>query len=779
MVLVVVAALPSAPPELLVDIDTQPSIAHPPQLVGANADGMLFVQLVPEGGHALFWTSWEGPAVQLAPAAPFPNRSTAFSLGDGFIVFRSLELDRVRVEHLALTPEPRLEPLVEVSGLRAFPQTGSKTRFWWASPEGTFVTDGTPAGTRNLTSLNFPEAVIGETIYFVDRSSNLLSRWEDGGIEALGLHVPFGVVRVGDHVVIDGMNPINEAGEVLTNSQCYALGADRFGWLQCAGADAGRDLFVTDGTPAGTSLRFRGGQFLRLGTVTDERAIFSDLLDGGFITRALDRVGSSPPTPFPCEPSALLGETVVCGGAAITSLAGTELVRVRLNSLEPPTMAAAGSRALLQAPGQAQFTLSDGTRAGTRLVPDQLPSWPTESSRPKLFASDGLRALFNTTRGSWLTDGTREGTFRVGDDAEFFGHSVLAADGTFVVHGADGRQWPAPPGTIGVAGGVLVGRSGCDAFMVDEERAKTPLTGLGCVQAIEPGRDGALLRNSTNQVFLLRKGHAPYPLPGEVQLSSGVACGKEACWYLEKVGAGSFLAQRLVLASGEANTITVPLDRALPFRASDWLFASTPQWGSLFTVHPDHSRTELDFPFTITPEGRLLGVTRDGLISIDGKQRGSLRGVDGCMQALELTVTGNMVHVLCVGSSVRLFSSLLDGGTSWEPTESASAFRAPTLPTGGDVWAFSMTDPLATEGDFVMSDGERRLTTPHLVGTDFTKVRHGYVFAGTRPLATDLELWVVPDPQEEKKAEGCTCGQGSLLWSLGLVLLLRRRALRR
>jgi hypothetical protein len=35
----VVAALPTAPPELLVDIDTQHSYSHPPQRAGANADG--------------------------------------------------------------------------------------------------------------------------------------------------------------------------------------------------------------------------------------------------------------------------------------------------------------------------------------------------------------------------------------------------------------------------------------------------------------------------------------------------------------------------------------------------------------------------------------------------------------------------------------------------------------------------------------------------------------------------------------------------------------------
>lgn len=780
----VLAALPSAPPELLVDINTKPSLASPPQLLSANADGVVFSQQQLDGGDELYWSTWDGPPVEIGPINPGDQPLLITSFGPSFFVFRNAS-GGTRLERLDVTPRPRLEllqltaPVTGPLGQYIFPPSDSTTRLWWWTGSGIYITDGTPAGSRLVTDAGVPFGVLGDTLYLAG-NDELLARWENGQLQSLGRRAEFGVVLVNSHLVFSGLNPYNELGTPLSaelaQSDCEGLGDEHFGWLLCTAPD-GKDLFVTDGTPQGTARRFQGDRTVRLVAGTDERAYLWTPPAGGGTTvpTVIEREGAGGPSPFPgCGPLIQVGETLRCS-SAITTLSGSEVVTFAAGAGSfADNVVPAGPRALLQLRGEARFLLTDGTRAGTRKVPEALLPGLTESSNPKLFATDGLRALYTTTQGVWITDGTPAGTFRAGDDAEFFGHSVLTADGAFRVLPLDGEPWQAPFGVLGVAAAQLIGRVGCDAFTIDEQKARTPLTDLGCIELVQPGRDGALLRNSVGNTWLVRKGHAPYPLPGEVQLKSGVTCGKETCWFLTK-GGEAFIANQLKLDTGVVTPIDVPLEAALPFRASDSYFLSTLEWPNLFSLQPNGSRTLLDVPVTLAPDGRLLGATPDGVAVIGTSE--TPRALRGCVYSTGISVTGNTIHTLCAGEdfSTILFSGPLDGGTDWVKREGTARNpddRIPTLPSGGEVWALSMVTYSHSDGDLLITDGKDTVTHAHLSGSEFTRVRGGYVFAGSSSDVPDTELWVIPDPLPPAS---CGCGQGGAICSLGLVLIFRRR----
>ncbi len=775
--LVVVAVLPKfGPPALLVDIETGPSRQVHPQLIEANDDGVLYTQLEREGGTALWWSRWDGVPERVRSLADAGVRARAFK--DGFILFASSG-EPVAVERLDLSSAPALEPLITVTDVDSFPLTDSTTSVWWGGSAGTFVTDGTSGGTRLVTPLAGAIAALGDRLFYMDSRS--LQRWENGQLFDTG--VPAGrPFRAGGHLVINGVVPRNETGVALTSALgCSASGGGDFAWLACdflLVVDAGH-ILSTDGTPEGTTTRltFRGTDRLAtLDVASSDYVLFS----GTWNDRGLHHSIARDPSASVLTLNSGCGQVaVVHGDVAVCPFRTLSLRGLgSLATLPVEASRKVDRRALLQLEGEPRFLLTDGTDAGSKFVPAEVPSWPTDSSNPRLVESDGVHALFDTTLGVWMTDGTPKGTLRVGDTAQFFGHSVLATDGRFVAFDQNRQSWMPPDGVIGVAHGLLVGRIGCEAFSVDEARVRKAVTALGCVEQVEPGKDGALLRNAEGLTWLLRAGHDPFALVGDVHLPSGVHCGRSTCWYMSRAQT-TFRANQLALNTGRVTQVAAVLltEGVPPLGGSDFVLV-TQQLDSgavrFVATRPSGAQTPITRPFVFANDGALVSFA--GGLSIIGPGGDSHSSLP-CGDTLELGVTGNRINAICESNpvgSVTLWSGTLDAGLkaiTVGNTFAESDF--PSMPSGGDVAGFTVSS-YGKPSRFVVFDGTDRIEFPGMFGGDFVQLRSGLVFAGGIESGKDRELWVLRDPRS-----GCGCGVGAeSMFALAVVLLaLRRRRL--
>lgn len=762
LVAVLAALPPFGDPSLLVDIDTGPSPTTQAQLVEANEQGVLYTQVERDGGTALFWSSWEGAAQRVFSVLDAGVKARRF--GDSFIVFSG-----AAVERLDVSPAPQLTSLTPARDLSYFLDTNSTDALWWAGSEGTFVTDGSSAGTR-LVAANQARIALG---------TNLFSRG----------------TRAGDHVVIGagpGTPVRNELGEDLPNSSsCFVFGGGESAWLGCRNPDGGQELMTTDGTPAGTSTRFRfasGEQWIDTYVASADYFVLDARLSGTSGNHVLARAGSAPPQPLGlgCFAYDKIVGDVLIGNYLAIPLSSEFGTCQRIG--EVASSRQVGRRALLQVKNEGRFLLTDGTDGGSVSVPASLPDWPTASSAPSLVGSDGVRAIYSTTQGAWVTDGTASGTMRVGIFAEFFGHSVLAQeDGRFAVFAPNGDRWEPPVGVLGVAGGILVGRNGCDAFTVDEDRVRRELPSVGCVAETKLGKEGALVRNSDGITSLIRVEGA-FALAGEVELVGGVRCGKKVCWYISRQEA-VHLPNIVDLESGGNTTIptiltqdhielVAAIDSVLVFSHPEGAVAVRRTGGTLVMEQRQSFRD---------PTLR-LGVTTSGSIVWTSESGGGLNVFSGrgdstidvpCSITLGLSVTGDRVNVLCTSpsqmqSEVALWSGRVGDEFRSIAVGTRNETAIPHLPTGDDkVLGFMMTNELDDTGRFVFADeGESRSMTG-LLGGEVARVRAGYVFAATLDSVRDFELWVLP---VLPSGCGCSGGGAELAMVLGLLLFRRRRA---
>lgn len=747
-------------PELLLDLDESPSTIS--ELVGANSSGMLVHGLNKDWTHSLWWTPWDGSPFLVIDRT---NAVTTAPLGEDFVLFVAdgagqtavlrLSIANARVEPLTTVPDP-----VEV--------IDSSSQVWWVDPNGTSTTDGTPSGTRLVAPGVTAVFQAGDSLYAQPVGPPLL-RWTGGQLIDAGVAFR-SLKRAGAHVVAADKSVFNELGEELVRStNCVAHAGGETAWVGCMG-DGGVWLYATDGTPGGTRLRaatqgnFPGGDVLSASS-----EYFVGNLRGTGCTLLTSAAGPLQPLPG-CDP----GSDRIFGDVLVNEHS--------VRSLSPPSpvlelgplryVRAAGRRAVFAT--QRDYRLTDGTEAGTRVVPSEWPApLVTASSSPRLESSNGDRALYRTASGVWVTDGTREGTVRVGESAAFWGKRVLAAQqGALVVFDADGKSWVPPNGTWGVAHRSLIGQDGCAAFSIDEERRQQTLALDGCVKKVTPGAEGALVETDLGAFFWVRAGRV-FKLGGDVSSADDFRCGGARCWYL-----GIPDAELQPLHTIDLDNGTVRLVSRLNtgggsiglLGASSLGALTKDESGNTMIVFKDGVLLNLaaDAQWLFTADGRLATLESRGinLLSYSATPPPPQLSFD-CARPIGLGITADTLHALCGdGTAVTLRSGPLEG-----PLTVIDAGLEPRLPQGDELaWSSVVRDG---QSALRVARGLDSREFPALQGAHFARVRSGFVFAGTGVIP-DEELYVARVPPQ-----GCGCGTGGGAPVLCLALAALARFSRR
>lgn len=257
--------------------------------------------------------------------------------------------------------------------------------------KGLWVTDGTAAGTHEVTGISGanivgvnlanpagvnPRSMIvfgDEVLFFGSNESGNQSLWVTDG------------TAVGTHVVVD----ISGSHLAVFNDQVLFESKDANGNL---------NLWVTDGTATGTheltgiSGANSGGLFSNVGNPDPDFTVFN----GKVLFNGLNASGAL---------GLWVTDGTVAGTHEITGISGT-------NGLSPRNMTIIDNKVVFiggDANGQFDLWVTDGTAAGTH----QLTSsglWPTLNGAN--FASFNGQVFFNPSRdyGLWVTDGTSTGT---------------------------------------------------------------------------------------------------------------------------------------------------------------------------------------------------------------------------------------------------------------------------------------------------------------------------------------------------------------------------------
>jgi hypothetical protein len=551
----------------------------------------------------------------------------------------------------------------------------------------------------------------------------------------------------------------NELGERLIEStNCVAHAGGDVAWVSCMG-DGGVVLHSTDGTPGGTRARLGpAGNFFHYvddAVSSDYYVVPRSPSGGGGCTLVTAMDGPLVPVEL-CGWGRIFGDVWV-NEHSVSALA-PPFTKLEMGALHD--VRAAGRRAVFET--SADYRLTDGTQAGTRVVPSQWPqSLVTASASPRLISSNGDRALYGTTRGVWVTDGTRAGTLRVGESAVFWNKRVLATqENALVVFDADGKSWVPPTGTLGVAHTTLIGQDGCKLFSVDDDRRQQTTALEGCVATVSPGPDGALIKTDLGSYFLVRDGRA-IELGQDISADEGFRCGDERCWFL----GNSNTVISVDLKNGTISLIAQPNASVAMLGASSLAVLLVDKSnGSRRVVFKNSVQVNIaDDALTLfLSDGRLALLESHGinLLSDGASPAPSLLAFE-CPRPTGLSMTGKTLHALC-GDTLR--SGPVEG-----PLAEVEAGLVPKLPEG-DVLAWSS---IVREDQSLVrvTSGNETREFPGLRGSNFARVREGFVFAGIGA-TPDEELWVVKTPP----APGCGCGAGggeSVLW-LALVAILGR-----
>jgi ELWxxDGT repeat protein len=343
-------------------------------------------------------------------------------------------------------------------------------------------------------------------------------------------------------------------------------------------ATAGRELWVTDGTAAGTFLL----KDIRAGVGDSSAVGFTLLGDGRVVFRALESE-----TGF---------EVWITDGTAAGTLLLKDIAPGTLASLPSEFTALGDGRILFRAGSSAndnELWITDGTAAGTMLVADINPG-ASGSSPQNLVALDGGRALFTANDGAsgieiWVTDGTQAGTTRLADIAPGSTASnpsliTLLGDGRALFRANDGSSGTELWITDGSAAGTLRVKDINSGSASSNPNNITLLSnGLAVFSATTSasGTELWVTDGSEANTLLLKEigtGAASSSPLQLVQLSDGLvlftATGSGSgteLWVTDGTGAGTVLLKDIVAGSGSSSPtqITVLGDGRAVFVATD------------------------------------------------------------------------------------------------------------------------------------------------------------------------------------------------------------------
>jgi ELWxxDGT repeat protein len=361
---------------------------------------------------------------------------------------------------------------ISIGGSAIFQLLGPGNNLW--------VTNGTAAGTQNLTPVNF-EMSAAPVVLYRGNEAFFFARSLSGGPNYY-LWRTDGTAP-GTDVYLQADFPITPFELASFNNRLY---------FQSQAAGTGIELWSTDGTAGGTR-------------------ILRDILPGDDSGAGVGMFVASSRMYFTAYNADGNGEPWVTDG--------TEAATIRLAAV-PPKFVTAGSRPLaLGSLGASAFYvaddgvhgeelwISDGTSAGTRLVRDIVPG-PGSTNILAMTPMNGF-ALFSATDAAgvelWRTDGTTNGTFRVKDIYPGPG------DGYPKYLGPDSAVWN------GFA--YFVARDDVH----DQQLWRSDGTEAGTTMVVEtPGSNGVVVMQATanNRVFFLGAGN-----PTTLYSTDGTAAG--------------------------------------------------------------------------------------------------------------------------------------------------------------------------------------------------------------------------------------------------------------
>lgn len=291
------------------------------------------------------------------------------------------------------TPLTELDPsLTDARDLTAF-----DGQLWFAGRQGgvddqLWSSDGTVQGTVMRLE---PTGFLSEVELVEATPQRLWLRVREEGFASelwlleSGTTAPFRVVD---------LNPGFESG--FSSGEAAALPDGR---VVFAGSDGvlGRELYISDGTAAGTTLL----RDIAPGPVSS---------DPRWLASVGDRVVFAAPTPGP-ELELWATDGTPAGTQQIAGLAPGDATGVE------SIVECGGDVVLIARPGiLAELWTTDGTAGGTRLLSDLTPTLSTRSSFPEDLLRLGSQVLFSAERQDigrelWATDGTTAGTRLVRD----------------------------------------------------------------------------------------------------------------------------------------------------------------------------------------------------------------------------------------------------------------------------------------------------------------------------------------------------------------------------
>ncbi|MEA2599628.1 MAG: hypothetical protein QOF89_620 [Acidobacteriota bacterium] len=358
---------------------------------------------------------------------------------------------------------------VAVNGVAIFSAVDSE------DGEEIWRSDGSTGGTYRLTEVcgndcsgtAFPLVRVGQRVLFSARRGGRPQLWATDGTIA------------GTNLLVDGLD-VPVLSDIRTNVRRHAFLGDRL-FFAASDDEHGQEIWVTDGTPAGTRM-------------------VSDVLPGPF--------GSSPSDPVAFRGQVFFLAAVDSRGMSLWATDGTAAGTRQIPGPWVGNMhgleALAGRLVFVaEAPGLGtELWQSDGTAAHTSLAVDLSPGGGSTSiSLPRVI---GNRYYFIATRGGreltegqelWVTDGTRKGTRQLtslrSPEAFFASTHELPLTGPalgakLVFRADDGRHGVEPWITDGTAKGTRLLRDICPGLCAGDGE---PLLALGG-RLLLRGKDG-------------------------------------------------------------------------------------------------------------------------------------------------------------------------------------------------------------------------------------------------------------------------------------------------
>jgi hypothetical protein len=654
-----------------------------------------------------------------------------------------------------------------------FVEARSTDAVWLFDDTSVWVTNGTPAGTRAVV----PSHGLAPPFEFVLETNHRVGGyvggqfiiWGEDGVQQSARPDIFTVSTTANGFIFGGTDLSAETGPPLARGACMALRGG--GWANCRQSTSFVGaIFSTDGTVAGTMPRDQVDSFIDPVYADAQWLVYQS--DVGFTV--LERSG--PPRRLSTACLATDRRTRVQNGILVCFDALVPLDGGPFTPVEGVHRAISrnGAELFLETQGGG-LELTDGVPdGGRRQLRDRAI---TEPSFPSVLTSDGVTALYATaTAGTWLTDGTTEGTVRVGDDGLRWGSGALGRTDAGI-RGFDdhAREVPLPAGVVGASGAWALGIDGCSVFRVDAEGKRATLRTPRCPRRVVPFDDAALLVLDDGRAMLIHPPNEPLALGSDVDVEGGTRCGKELCWIRSRPDAAGNVEFRTVNAAKK----TITVEDVVPAEAPVELLAATD--GLLITLARDTGAVR------IKPRGQLatLDKTRLDLVvllasskteTVVAFDRTFLRfGADGSSSGEQLDC------------EVAALAATDD--TVWVATETCSVSKARLLGFHGKTTTeVNLDGQVVTELRaepaqvfFVTNAGLRaaddtgaqvELTSKGRPG-NVGRVRAGLVFAATDD-AQDTELWVV---RFARPAAACGCSNAEATLALvALVLLLLRNS---